>query len=166
MFGEPAETWLARSTLADLEGWAQAGMLPTQLLLQQTLRSDALQIGSVSIDAVPDIDDAELADMLFGEDAERFIALPTWEGRPRETTALSRQARHPLIQALGDGRGHGIGARLVARLVELAGLPDRMTVLIEAGNTGSEGDEAVDSMRGRASVLRAAKRRAAGSSTE
>lgn len=145
VFGEPAEIWLARSTLANLEDWAQAGVLPAQLLLQQILRSDALQVGSVSIDAVPDIDDVKLAGALFGEDAERFIALPTWEGRPRETTALSRQACHPLIQALGDGHGHGIGARLIARLVELAGLPDRMTVLIEAGNTGSEGDEAVDS---------------------
>ena len=165
MFGEPAETWLARSTLADLEDWAQAGRLPAQLLLQQTLRSDALQIGSVSIDAVPDIDDAELAGMLFGEDAERFIALPTWEGRPRETTALSRQARHPLIQALGDGRGHGIGARLVARLVELAGLPDRMTVLIEAERRERR-RRSGRRMPGTASVLRAAKRRAAGSSTE
>lgn len=141
VFGEPAETWLARSTLADLEDWARAGKLPAHLLLRQTIHSDALQIGSVSIDAMPDIDDAELASMLFGEDAERFIALPTWEGRPRETTALSRQAWHPLIQALGEGRGHGIGARLIARLVELAGLPDRMAVLIEAA---SEGDEAVD----------------------
>jgi coenzyme F420-reducing hydrogenase alpha subunit len=144
VFGEPAETWLTRSTLADLIGWTNAGMLPAQFLLQQILRSDALQVGPVSIDAVPDIDDVELAGALFGEDAKRFIALPTWEGRPRETTALSRQARHPLIQALGDGRGHGIGARLVARLVELAGLPDRMTLLIEEGNTGSENDEAVD----------------------
>ncbi|MFZ2156396.1 MAG: nickel-dependent hydrogenase large subunit, partial [Bradyrhizobium sp.] len=151
VFGEPAETWLARSSLADLESWAQAGTLPTQLLLQQTLRSDALQIGSVSIDAVPDINDAELTDMLFGEGAERFIALPTWEGRPRETTALSRQARHPLIQALGDGCGHGIGARLVARLVELAGLPDRMTALVEAG---SEGDEAVGACRAGIGIAR------------
>ncbi|MGB9116086.1 MAG: nickel-dependent hydrogenase large subunit [Bradyrhizobium sp.] len=144
VFGEPAETWLTRSTLADLGDWAHAGKLPAQLLLQRTLRSGAMQIGSVSIDAVPDIDDADLAGMLFGEDAEQFIALPTWEGRPRETTALSRQAWHPLIQVLGDGRGHGIGARLAARLVELAGLPDRMTALIEAANTGSEGGEAVD----------------------
>jgi uptake hydrogenase large subunit len=81
--------------------------------------------------------------MLFGEYAEQFIALPTWEGRPRETTALSRQAWHPLIQTLGGGQGHGIGARLIARLVELAGLPDRMTVLIEA-NGGSDGNETVD----------------------
>jgi len=144
VFGEPAEIWLARSTPADLGDWAHAGNLPAQLLLQQTLRSDALQIGSVSIDAVPEIDDADLAGMLFGEDAEQFIALPTWEGRPRETTALSRQAWHPLIQMLGDGRGHGIGARLVARLVELSALPDRMSAIIGAANSGSEGEEAVD----------------------
>lgn len=144
VFGEPAETWLTRNMLADLRDWANVGRLPAQLLLQQILRSDALQVGSVSIDAVPDIDDAALAGMLFGEDAEQFIALPTWEGRPRETTALSRQAWHPLIQVLGDGRGHGIGARLIARLVELAGLPDRMTAIIETADSGSEDEEAVD----------------------
>jgi Ni,Fe-hydrogenase I large subunit len=144
VFGEPAQTWLARSTLADLGDWARAGTLPAQLLLQQTLRADALQIGSVSIDAVPDIDVADLVDTLFGGAAAQFIALPTWDGRPRETTALSRQAGHPLVQALGDRHGHGIGARLIARLVELAGLPGRMTAVVEAISGEREGDEAVD----------------------
>jgi len=143
VFGEPAGTWLARSTESDLGDWAHAGRLPAQRLLQQTLRSAALQVGSVSIDAVPDMDDADLAAMLFGDDAERFVALPTWEGRPRETTALSRQLSHPLIQAFGIGQGHGIGARLVARLVELAGLPGRMTAHVEAASTWRD-DEAVD----------------------
>lgn len=143
VFGESAKTWLARSTLADVEDWAHAGKLPAQRLLQQTLCSAALQIGSVSIDAVPEMDDADLVAMLFGEDAERFVALPTWEGRPRETTALSRQLSHPLIQALAIGQGHGIGARLIARLVELAGLPGRMIAHVEAVSTGSD-HQAVD----------------------
>lgn len=139
VFGEPVRTWLTRRTLADLGDWARAGRLPAQLLLQQMLRADALEIGSASIDAVPDIEEADLVDTLFGATAAQFIALPTWEGRPRETTALSRQVRHPLVQALGDRHGHGIGARLVARLVELAGLPDRMIAAI--GARSSERDD-------------------------
>lgn len=154
VFGEPAQAWLARRTLADLEDWALAGQLPAQLLLRQTLRSDALQIGSVAIDAVPEIDDAELADMLFGEDAEQFIALPTWEGRPRETTALSRQVWHPLIQVLGDGQGHGIGARLIARLVELAGLPGRMTAVIAASGAGIGGADVASAGAGGIGIAR------------
>jgi uptake hydrogenase large subunit len=134
VFGEPPETWLARSTLADLADWAHAGNSPAQRLLRQMLRSDSLEVGSVAVDAMPDIDDADLAGMLFGDAAERFIAEPTWQARPRETTALSRQSEHPLIRSLGDGRGHGIGARLAARLVELAGLPDRMTDIIATAN--------------------------------
>jgi coenzyme F420-reducing hydrogenase alpha subunit len=132
VFGEPAQIWLGRETLSDLGVWARAGELPAQLLLQRILQSDAVQVGSVSIDAVPDFADTDLAGLLFGEDAEQFVARPIWQGRPRETTALSRQLGHPLIDALGGADGYGIGARLVARLVELAALPDRIAVLIDA----------------------------------
>jgi hypothetical protein len=144
VFGEPPATWLARRTLADLADWAQAGSASAQLLLRQTLRSDALQVGSVAVDAVPDINDADLAGMLFGDDAARFIAQPTWRARPRETTALSRQSEHPLIRSLGDGCGHGIGARLAARLVELADLPDRMTAIVETTKGERGADDAVN----------------------
>jgi coenzyme F420-reducing hydrogenase alpha subunit len=141
VFGEPVEIWLARSGLADLGDWAQAGELPAQLLLRQILHSDALQIGSVAVDAMPEMDHPDLAGLMFGKDAELFVAQPTWKGRPRETTALTRQVGHPLIRALGDGCGHGIGARLVARLVELAGLPERIAALAMA--TG-ESDDATE----------------------
>jgi coenzyme F420-reducing hydrogenase alpha subunit len=133
VFAESPRNWLARCTVADLADWADAGTTPAQLLLRQTLRT---------VDAVPEMDNAEFAERLFGDDAERFVAKPMWQARPRETTALSRQLAHPLIQALGDERGHGVGARLAARLVELAGLPDRMTDLIEQDSAGCDADDA------------------------
>jgi coenzyme F420-reducing hydrogenase alpha subunit len=57
---------------------------------------------------------------------------------------LSRQAAHPLLSALRCARGHGIVARLVARLVELAALPDRIAALVAAIGTAHEGGEAAD----------------------
>jgi hypothetical protein len=147
VFGEPAEVWLARHTFSDIVDWSEAGSSPAQLLLRRTLRTDAWGIGAISVDAVPDIDDAGFVAALFGDNADTFVHLPTWEGRPRETTALSRQARHPLIRLLADAPGYGIGARLVARLVELATLPGRMTELIEAAIDATGRDDAVEARR-------------------
>jgi hypothetical protein len=138
VFGEPAQVWLRRGSRPDLAGWARAGKLPAQLLLRAILQSGAAQVGAVSIDAMPDIADTDLGGLLFGEAAEQFVARPTWDGCPRETTALSRQLGHPLIDGLGGADGYGIGARLVARLVELAAMPDRIAALLDA--TAADGD--------------------------
>jgi coenzyme F420-reducing hydrogenase alpha subunit len=139
VFGEPAQIWLRRGSRSDLAGWARAGRLPAQLLLRAILQSGAAQVGAVSIDAMPDIADTDLGGLLFGEAAEQFVARPTWDGRPRETTALSRQFGHPLIDVLGGTDGYGIGARLAARLVELAALPDRIAALMDATATDGGG---------------------------
>jgi Ni,Fe-hydrogenase I large subunit len=49
---------------------------------------------------------------------------PDWRGEPTETGALARQACDPLVAAFVDRHGTGAAARLLARLVELAGWLD------------------------------------------
>jgi len=73
----------------------------------------------------------------WGEDSIRGLALqalgqpdfcvrPLWLGRPAETGALARLWGDPTLSAwLGD-LGRVSAARLLARLIELARLPDRL----------------------------------------
>jgi Ni,Fe-hydrogenase I large subunit len=58
-----------------------------------------------------------------------FEEAPQWRGEARETGALARERSHPLVAAAASQWGHGVGARAVARLVELAQL-----VQVLAGN--------------------------------
>ncbi len=51
-----------------------------------------------------------------------FCRRPDWQGSPRETGPFARHAQHPLVAS----QGTGLMARLMARLVELALLPDQM----------------------------------------
>lgn len=133
ILGEPIERWLLRSRPDDMAEWAGSGEGPARRALQRLMRADAMQVGTVPLDALPSIDDAGfLADvlpLLRGDDAAALVARPVWQGRPRESTALARQADHPVLRAQMSEAGFGLGARLVARLLELALLPARLTAL-------------------------------------
>ena len=62
----------------------------------------------------------ELAERALNDPA--FSAAPLWRGAPAETGAVARMASHPLLAAWIARRGRGAGARLLARLLELAEL--------------------------------------------
>ncbi|MBL8918849.1 MAG: nickel-dependent hydrogenase large subunit [Myxococcaceae bacterium] len=47
-----------------------------------------------------------------------FAAAPVWRGTPLERGPLPAQATHPLVRGVIARAGHGLAARLVARLVE------------------------------------------------
>jgi hypothetical protein len=126
VFAEPANTWLARETRDDLAAWAEAAATPAQRLLHRGFGEGWWAEGAIEVDPLPEIDGPSLASRLLAEDADDFVRAPTWGGSPRETTPLVRQAGHPLVQACRDEAGFGLGARLLARLVELALLPRRI----------------------------------------
>jgi len=62
-----------------------------------------------------------------------FCGQPLWHGAPAETGALARVHEQPLLAAWIAQRGRGAGARLLARLLELAELPTRLSGLCSAG---------------------------------
>ena len=129
VFAEPVAAWLGRACRDDLAAWADESGTPAQRLLHRGFEDGWWSAGSIDVDALPEIDGRCLAANLLAEDAGDFIRFPTWNGHPCETTPLVRQAGHPLVQACRDEAGFGLGARLVARLVELAALPRRMAML-------------------------------------
>lgn len=130
VFGLPAARWSAMSSVEELERWIADKETAAARYLAQLVESGIAQLGQTKIQALPAMDDEMLHQRLQQPDADAFIASPEWEGGPCETSSLTRQADHPLVGAMLDGYGMGLLTRLVARLLELASIPERLSAML------------------------------------
>ncbi|TAH68208.1 MAG: hydrogenase [Rhodopseudomonas palustris] len=134
--------------LANYQHWLAADG-PLAALHAGLLTSDAA-FGAVAIDALAASDDATIGAALWQQGA-LFAACPQLGGRVPETGALARQAAHPLIAQLGSG----LGARLVARLIEIRATPDQLRAVLRgdlvmtASLAANDAIAAVEGARGR-----------------
>jgi hypothetical protein len=131
LLGEQPHQWLARD-LAGLDAWARQGAtLPARLFadLFATL-GDGPDLGisqAAMLPALPDWNqESAMALAHRALDDQAFCAIPDWRGAPAETGAVARSHHQPLVAAWIARRGRGLGARLLARLVELAALPKNL----------------------------------------
>jgi hypothetical protein len=155
LFDEPPEDFLTRTTLHALREWAAQTDMPAGCLLDDVVRRGWPRAGCSTVPFLPAETELVLADRLLGSEGEEFAAEPVWNGKPAETSALSRQRHHPLVQDLSRRYGSGLLTRLAARLVELAGLPSHMTALcreMESGPVGADAPPPCDAGYGFAQV--------------
>ena len=135
LLGEPRETWLSRD-LDGFEAWRTDGRtLVAKLFRDLDHGADAGISCCALLPPLPAMNDAgarALAEQALDDAA--FCATPLWQSEPAETGALARVAERPLIAAWIARRGRGAVARLLARLLELAELPQRL--LAEPGAEG------------------------------
>lgn len=114
--------------LSGFDAWSQRGQTLVARLFTQL--GAGLDVGVGTVPILPPLHrltEAELA--MLGQQAladVHFCAQPTWRGEPAETGAVARMQEHPLMRQWVAERGRGAGARLLARLLELAGLPARL----------------------------------------
>jgi Ni,Fe-hydrogenase I large subunit len=134
VFGRDAGEWLAMATLGELEAWWLEGETPVAVVVADLMRAGPA-LGRSDVALLEPIGSAALAGIL--EPALRaqddFEEAPHWQGEARETGALARGRAHPLVAAAASAWGHGLGARAVARLVELA-----LLVQVLAGHAQAE----------------------------
>lgn len=124
LLGECPEAWLARDW-AGLQAWISAAPTPVAALFQGL--AEDLGQGSPCLPPLSAITPPQAATLAqLALDTPEFCARPEWQGAPAETGAVARQAAHPLIAGWIARQGRGIGARQLARLVELAQLPQRL----------------------------------------
>lgn len=152
VLGEPIGAWNERRTVSDLERWCEVGGTPAQKLVNMVLDRDWAPAGRAEVSFLPQLREPELEERLFDAESEAFISAPTWDGTPRETSALSRQATDPLVDNVVQAHGRGLLARIVARLVEIASLPEAMSDLIDAEDTEAKSVDGASEGRGLAHV--------------
>lgn len=132
VLAEPIAAWQARRDVGDIDVWSKAPATPSQRLVRTVLDRGWGGAGRAEMRFLPSLADGELARRLLDEDCEDFIAAPTWDGAPCETSALSRQAESPLVRELMGVYGAGLLIRIIARLVEIAETPRLMRAVLEA----------------------------------
>jgi uptake hydrogenase large subunit len=133
VLGGPPRDWLAGvQGLAGLADWSSRTATGSALLVRRILDSDHADLGRSAIDPLPDLADSDLDQCLSGPGADAFVARPTWDGTPRETSPLTRNLSSGLIVDLMRHYGNGLLTRLAAQLLELA----RLAVAV----SGSERD--------------------------
>ncbi len=130
VFGEPPAQWLGIGGTAALHDWFLGSESIAARLLRTVSRQGWQGLGATDSGFLPELSQERLNRQLAAPDAERFIAVPLWEDRTCETTPLARQFDSGLIRSLCREYGNGLLTRLVARLVELARIPDVMRALV------------------------------------
>jgi Ni,Fe-hydrogenase I large subunit len=133
----PLEKWLGIVNEEQLHQWQRQRDTVASRMLQKTMKIEmAMPTKNDSSGYMPnqyflpELDPNGLHQCLNSDNAEDFIARPKWQGQTCETSSLSRQQNHPLVAKLLSTKGHGVSTRIVARLVELAGLPVQCEQLI------------------------------------
>ncbi len=150
--GQPAETWLAFD-LAAFDIWCdQAATLPARLFAGVNRTPESLRHVPL-LPPLPSLTEAQCVDLANRALAdESFCARPLWAGTPAETGALARMQSQPLLNDWVAARGRGAGARLLARLLELVGLPQQLreaaTVVQAYRLADNVGMAAVETSRG------------------
>ncbi|MEW5770254.1 MAG: nickel-dependent hydrogenase large subunit [Pseudomonadota bacterium] len=127
LLGESPSDWLARDA-AGLEDWiARGASLPARLLASLDKGTDMGISHGVWLPHLAEISPEQAMALAWRAlQTPAFCARPDWNGAPAETGALARCRDHPLLVAWLARRGRGMGARMLARLVELAELPRRL----------------------------------------
>ncbi len=150
--------WLELAGAGPLADWAGASEAVAARSVSILLDRGWADQGQATCRPLPDpLDHARLTDALLQAETTGFVARPVWEREPRETGPLARQLGHPLVRAVRDRFGDGLLARWVARLVELAALPQRLRAVLNGHETPApapasppgEGLAAVEAARGR-----------------
>ncbi|MBK1721227.1 nickel-dependent hydrogenase large subunit [Thiocystis violacea] len=130
VFGCPADAWIHRTAdRSSLAAWAEGAVTRPARLLRAVQRSDTAAVGQSDVAALPEMDQGRLIERLLTPDYEDFLAQPSWDEAPRETSPFTRNRHTELLQALSGALGNGLLPRLTAQLLDVA----RLTAEIRQG---------------------------------
>jgi hypothetical protein len=127
----PIQHWLSIKHVEDLTEWARRGKTLAARAVEYVLQQGWGGFGQCPVAALPTLHSDQLLAVLRSDQAAEFVQAPTWQGQVYETGVFTRQQSEPLVQALSAKYGNGLLPRMIARLVELVSLPDRLRLLID-----------------------------------
>lgn len=138
-----------------LRDWLHQNEALPANLLNDLYNRNWTAVGQNNIDCLPELEADALNRQMQQEDLAAFCRAPHWQGRCFETTPLTRQRLHPLIAGLQHRYGNSLMVRFLARLLEVAAIPLRLSRLTErkpdpaiASSTGGIGLAQLQAARG------------------
>jgi coenzyme F420-reducing hydrogenase alpha subunit len=112
---------------AQLRDWLRQNDAPPASLLNDLYNRNWTAIGQNDIACLPELEAEALNQQMRNEDLTAFCRTPRWLGRCFESTPLARQRSHPLIVGLQNRYGNSLMVRFLARLLEVAAIPRRLS---------------------------------------
>ncbi len=131
VFSANPSDWMASQNNADIQLWCEQNHTCASQAVQNIYRHGRASQGSADCPHLPGLEGKLLLDEFDQDDAGDFLARPKWQGHCFETTALSRQLESPLIQSLKLEYQNSLITRWMARLVELAKIPQQLTGMLD-----------------------------------
>lgn len=155
VLGIPPDQWRLLEDMAGIEDWSGSAQGAASWLVRDIAQQRWQSVGATRMPPLPPLDNEVLAARMDAE--ENFIAQPDWEGAVCETGAFARVGEHPLVKDARRAYGDGLLARALARLVEVASIPDQIENLLSgdpersvpSGMPASHGVSQVEAARGR-----------------
>ena len=124
------EEWLTARHYEPILFWSEQTTSIAALAVNHIVNNGWAVEGITNSEHLPVLDNGQLLAEFNSIDAEKFIAQPKWQGHCCETTALSRQSEHPLLQSFYQHYQNSLLTRWLARLVELARIPEQLTAML------------------------------------
>lgn len=131
VLGVDAREWLTLDSVTSLHDYVESNDGAVPRLLAALLANGWQSACRSRPDRLPVLAAAAIEGILAYGSADEFVEAPAWGGRPRETSALTRQQQHPLIQAVAREFGVGLLTRALAAVVELADTPRAVADIID-----------------------------------
>jgi uptake hydrogenase large subunit len=110
-----------------LRDWLRQNDALPASLLSDLYNRNWTAIGQNDIACLPELEAEALNRQMRNEDLTAFCRTPRWLGRCFESTPLARQRSHPLIAGLQNRYGNSLMVRFLARLLEVAAIPRRLS---------------------------------------
>lgn len=133
VFGEPLEVWLSRRGIADLLDWVKATPTVSGRFVAHVKDMRWFDKAHAGVSGQKGKSGELFSVWLKGNcEADSALSFAALEAMP-ESLFFARRAGDQLTQSLG---GPGLNSRLIARLVELARLPDEMRALVTGTDNG------------------------------
>jgi hypothetical protein len=132
LLGESPHTWITRD-FSELIDWIELSEMPLARLFADLLSTQDVDTSQVVLlPTIQDMNDAMLQNLaLSALNTPNFCMRPLWDSQVAETGALSRMRDHPMLLEWILNKGCGIGARMLARLLELVQIT--MSIGFETG---------------------------------
>ncbi len=140
VFSSSVQDWLDHQDSDSLLQWAMQTDTIAAKAIHQIDKNGWAGQGNANIQHLAKLDSELLLVEFAGENATSFIAEPKWQGHCYETTSLSRQHKHPLVQSFYQQYQGSLMTRWLARLVELASIPQQLSAMFNNINDATISD--------------------------